>query len=163
MEVMHNTTIFMGRPIKSPVLIPVEHRATPACINEPFMVNGEICRVTCISFGTPHGAVFVDDAESADVAHLGPSLETHALFPRGASIVFFQVLDEAHIKARLWQRGQGEIAFTPEAACVALTVAVMLRKTIREADVSMGGNTFHVVWNDIEDTVYLTGAADVVQ
>jgi diaminopimelate epimerase len=126
------------------------------------MVNGETYRVTCVSFGTPHGAVVVDDVECVDIAHLGHSLGTHALFPRGASIVFIQVLDKAHIKARLWQHREGEIAFTPEAACVALTVAVMLQKIVSEADVSMGATISHVEWNRMENKVYVTGLSDLL-
>lgn len=163
MESMHNTTISMGKPIKSPELIPVMHRSTPTCINEPFMVNGEIFRVTCVSFGTPHGAVLVDDVEAIDVTQLGTSLGTHVLFPKGASIVFIQVLDKAHIKARLWHRGEGEIGFTPEAACVAMTAAKMLQKIMWESDVLMGGNNFHVVWNVKDDNVCITGLADLVK
>lgn len=163
MQIVDNTTISMGKPITAPVLIPVEHKSTPTCINDPFMVDGEVYKVTCVSFGTPHGAVLVDDVDSIDVGRLGYSLGTHALFPKGASIVFIQVLDRIHIKARLWQQGQGKAAFTPEAACVALVVSVMLQKVETAADVSMGDNTFHVEWNRMEDNVYLTGSIDLVK
>ena len=128
------------------------------------MVNGGPYRVTALSFGTPHGVVFVDDVDRVDVPSLGSSLGTHVLFPKGASIVFVQVLDNEHLNARLWQLGAGETAYSPEAACVAVAAAIMLQKVLQhEANVSMGGNTFSVKWDRGTDNVTLTGPADLVQ
>ena len=160
MNAANTATISLGKPITIPVLIPVEHKATPTCINNPFMVDGRCYKVTAMSFGSPHGAVLVDDVDSLDVTALGAKLGNHVLFPKGASIVFVQMLDRENLKARLWQRGQGEITFTPEAVCVAATTAMMLQKVLgNTASVSMGGNSFHVKW-DRGGEVCLTGATE---
>lgn len=155
MTLVKNNYISMGKPIKSPFLIPVKHNSTPNCINEPFMVDGKIYRVTCVSFGTPHGVVFTDDVKNIDIEHVGASLEMHPLFPEGTSIVFVQALNRKQIKTRLWQRGQGEIPFTSEAVCVAMTAAKMLQKIETEAEVLMGDNKFNVLWNGADENVYL--------
>jgi len=148
--------VMMGKPITAPCLIPVLHSATPACMAEPFMVDGTPYEVTALSFGTPHGAVLVDNVDSVDVTSLGRPLGTHALFPMGASIVFLQVLGGDQVKARLWQRDEGGIEFTREAACVAGTAAMMLQKVIKnQAQVSMGGICACVKW-DRETGVSLT-------
>jgi len=155
---MQSKTILFGRPIMAPVLIPVEHKATPKCIDAPFMVNGVCHRVTAMSFGSPHGAVFVDNVDIADVPTLGFSLGTHPLFPKGASIVFIQVLDKENIKVRLWQKGEGETAFAPEAACVAGTTTMMLQKTLKkEINVFMGGKSVRVEWDRGDGEVTLSG------
>ena len=152
------TTISLGKPITAPVLIPVKHRATPMCINHPFMINGECHRVTAISFGTPHGAVFVSDVDTIDVAAIGEALGSHALFPLGASIVFVQVTGRNSLKARLWQQGEGEINFTEEAICVAGTAAMMCQKILfSEVDIDMGGEIFRVEWNRGGGEVCVTG------
>lgn len=157
-------TITMGKPITAPVLIPVRHRSTPTCINQPFTVDGEIYRVTCVSFGTPHGAVLVDDVDSIDLERIGYSLATHSLFPEGASIVFVQVLDKSNIKARLWHREYGAYDFTAEAASVAFTAAVMLQKLpMREGNVHMGSSVYHAVWSSADEKVYLTVADNAAQ
>ena len=159
----NNATISLGKPVTAPALIPVEHKSTPACINSPFMVDGECCRVTALSFGAPHGVMFVDDVDLVDVVALGSALGTHALFPKGASIVFVQMLDMENLKARLWQRDKGEAAFTPEAACAAGVAAMMCQKILLgKAIVSMRGNSFHVKW-DRCGGVMLTGPADLLQ
>ena len=159
-----STTVSLGKPITVPVLVPVQHASTPTCINDPFMVNGECHRVTAMAFETPHGAVFVDDLDSVDVQKLGYDLGTHVLFPQGASIVFVQVLDKGSLKARLWQRGEGEISFTPEAACVAGTAAMMCQKVLyNTADVTMGDETFRMKWDRFGDGVSLTGPSYLLE
>ena len=153
----NDVTISLGKPVTVPVLIPVQHTSTPTCIAQPFMINGECHKVTALSFGTPHGAVFVDDLNGTDVPSLGHALGTHVLFPEGASIVFIQMQDKESLKARLWQRDEGELPFSPEAACVAGTAAMMCQKVLfNEANVTMGGNTFRMKWDRIGDGVTLS-------
>ncbi len=145
--VTNTATVSFPDPILAPVLIPVEHKATPVCIDDPFLVNGTAYKVTAMSFGSPHGAVFVDDVDSVDIVTLGAALGNHVLFPKGASIVFVQMLGSQTLKARLWQRGEGEMPSTPEAACVAGVAAMMLQKTLaREVRLCMGGEGFRVAW-----------------
>jgi len=163
MKSTRNATISLGKPITAPALVPVKHAATPACINHPFQVKGDYCGVTALSFGTPHGAVSVADVDNTDVLDLGLALGTHPLFPKGASIVFFQVLDSENLKARLWQRGKGEVPFTPEAACVAATVAMKLQKTFAcKVNVSMGGNVFCVQWDRGVGEVSISGSLSLL-
>lgn len=156
-------TLSLGKPITAPALIPVHHKATPACIGEPFIVHGKSYKVTCVSFGTPHGAVFVEDVDHIDLGYLGHFLGTHALFPKGASIVFVETADAGHIKARLWQRGVGEVLFTTEAACVAMAAASLLQKVMWEAEVFMGGHTVRIEWDPKDDNVYITGPEGLIR
>ena len=159
----NNITISLGEPITTPVLIPVVHKSTPTCINNPFMVSGECYKITAVSLGNPHGAVFVEDVDKVDVQALGYALGNHVLFPKGANIVFIQVLDKNNVKARLWQRDEGETVFTAEAVCVAGTVAIMCQKTLfSEINVSMGGNLFQMEWNRGKREVTLTGAENLL-
>ena len=156
MSEANSITISLGKPVTAPVLIPVEHKATPSCIDNPFMIDGKSYKVTAMSFGNPYGAVFVDDVDNIDARKLGESLGTHALFPEGAGIVFAQTLGGNNIKARLWHREGRE--FTPEAACVAGTAAIMLRKILSdEVNIFMKDNIFKMEWNRGAGDVTLTG------
>jgi len=155
-------TISLGKPVMAPCLVPVKHKSTPNCINDPFMVNGECWKVTAMSFGSPHGAVFVDDVDSVDVPGTGSALGTHSLFPEKASIVFIQVLDKENIRARLWHPEKGETDFTAEGACVAGVTAMMLHRVLTgEVNVHMGRNVYRVEWDRGADEVFLTGPADM--
>jgi len=142
------TIISYGDPIMAPSLIPVDHVASPACVSIPFLVDGKFYEVTAMSFGTPHGAIFVDDLDTTDVTALGPLLGKHSFFPIGASIVFIQVVDKWIIKARLWQLDEGEKPFTHEAVCVAGTAAMACQKVSgNDVTIFMGGEAFSVSWN----------------
>ncbi len=147
MKILNATTTHYQDPILEPVLIPVEHNATPLCINDTFMVDGKPYGVTAMRLDTPHGAVVVNDVEAVDVESLGAALGNHALFPEGASIVFIQVLDRQTLKARLWRLGKGE-AVTPESVCVAGVAAMMLQRTLgHRVRVFMGGGVSVVDWS----------------
>lgn len=153
----------MGKPIMVPCLIPVKHDSTPNCVNDPFMVNGKCFKVTAMSFGSPHGAVFVDDIDAVDVQGTGSALGTHSLFPKGANIVFIQILDNETVKARLWHLEKGETDFSAEAVCVSGVTAMMLHKVLTDrVNVYMGDNVFQVQWNRGTYEVYLTGPADLL-
>jgi len=155
---LDHVAISMGKPITAPMLIPVINEPAPTrCINKPFMVGSESYGVTAMSFGNPHGAVFVDDVESVDVPSLGKSLGTHRLFPKGASIVFVQKIQKGIFKARLWQYGEGEKSFTVESACVAGTAAMMTQNVlVDKANILMGDGNFLVVWDRGADNVHIT-------
>ena len=155
--------VSLGKPITAPALIPVMHSATPMCINEPFMVEGGCYKVTAISFGSPHGAVFVDDISGVDIAKIGSALSSHR-FPKGASIVFVQILDKDNLKARVWQNNTGEVDFTEEAAAVAGVAAMMLQKTLKsEINAHMGGTVTAVKWDRGSNEVMLSISAVLEQ
>jgi diaminopimelate epimerase len=157
-------TISLGKPITAPCLVPVIHAATPNCINEPFMLNGDIHKVTAISLGTPHGAVIVNDIEKVDVPALGKELGTHRLFPEGANIAFVQLIDGETVKARFWKRNEGEVDYTLESVGVAATVVMMLQRVklnLCKVIVLSGTVTFTVEWDRIGE-VMLTGSADLM-
>ena len=160
-----SVTISLGRPITSPTLIPVTNDSLPTrCINKPFMVGGKAHHLIAVSFGSPHGVVFVDDVERVDVQELGFSLGTHALFPKGASVVFAQKVDETNFAARLWELGEGEKSFTSQAACAAAIAAMMTQKTIHDkVSIMMGGESYRVAWDRGRDDVSITGALRLKQ
>ncbi len=149
-----NIKTSFGRPVTAPCLIPVHHASTPTCINDPFMVDGKEYRVTALSFGTPHGAVFVSDVDKVDVSSLGASLGTHVLFPKGADIVFIEIFDSDSIRVRLWQRDKGESSFSEEAVCVAATASMMLHKIhSHRVKVVMAGISCLVNWDRMGEVI----------
>ncbi len=163
MKAINTSTLTFSDPVTAPVLIPVEHKSTPSCINEPFMVDGKVYGVTALSFGSPHGAVFVENADAVDVAALGLKLGSHVLFPEGASIVFIEVTGRESVKARLWQRGEGEIMYTNEAAAVAGTAAMMLQKVLSsKVSVHMGYYVTRAEWERSGRGVSLTGLEELL-
>ena len=66
-----NNTISLGKPITAPCLIPVEHKATPNCFNQPFMINGECYKVTANILGISTWRCICRRRDSIDVHMLG--------------------------------------------------------------------------------------------
>jgi len=161
MQAIQNTisesqAVIFSKPVIAPFLIPVTHDSTPNCINSPFMVDGKCYGVTALSFGSPYGVVVVDNLDDTDVSALGAALGTHRLFPKGANIVFMQMLGRENLKAQAWPMA-GEKVMPFEAACAAGTAAMMLRKVLSgTVTVRMGENSFQVAWDKGEGDVRLT-------
>jgi len=68
--------------------------------------NGTVSCVS-VSVGNPHAVIFVDDAEAARVAEIGPLVETHPRFPGGVNVEFVQILSDRSLRMRVWERGSG--------------------------------------------------------
>ena len=58
--VVSRVTVDMGAPVLDPARIPVRAEG-PRVVDAPLEVAGRTWRVTCVSMGNPHCAVFVDD------------------------------------------------------------------------------------------------------
>lgn len=61
----------------------------------------------CLSMSSPHAVTF-GPAPSDGLFHAaGPVPETHPAFPQRVNIDWNEVLDEHHLRMRVWERGSG--------------------------------------------------------
>ena len=58
-----------------------------------------------VSVGNPHAVVFGDPA---DIARIGPRLESHPRFPERTNVQVARVDGPGEVTARVWERGVGE-------------------------------------------------------
>ncbi len=100
----------------------------------------------CVSMGNPHAVFFVEDAEKAEVARLGPLIEVHPLFPEGVNVEFVSVRDGTHLRMRVWERGTGVTQACGTGACAALVAAVRRGLARRRAEVMLDGGALMVEW-----------------
>ncbi|GAB7388929.1 diaminopimelate epimerase [Bacillaceae bacterium] len=156
-------TIDMGEPSLARKSIPMagENGEKPV-IDQPLVVAGETYRITAVSMGNPHCVIFVDDADSADVARIGPKLEKHPLFPEGTNVEFIQVLNEQEMIFRVWERGSGITLACGTGACAAVVAAVLNGKTKRNVTVHLLGGDLQIEWKEGNNRVYMTGPAEEV-
>ena len=99
---VRDVTVDMGKGLPLEVVLPDGSRGQ--WILEAVFACGKRFRGTAVDVGNPHLVLFVPDAESAPVAEAGPLFEKDVMFPHRANIEFAQVLDERHIRMRVWQR-----------------------------------------------------------
>lgn len=151
----------MGAPGLSPESIPVL-TATPQDLS--IEVPGFSGSGVCVSMGSPHIVFFIDsDPSELDIAHIGPAIESHSLFPERVNVEFVQMQPDGSLKMRVWERGSGETMACGTGAC-ATAVAAMLkgRTPQRTAMVHLRGGDLIIEWNPDNNCVYMTGPAALV-
>lgn len=158
----------MGAPILDADRIPVTHAKTrpfegeQAVIDEPIEVQGKTYRMTCVSMGNPHAVVFVEETDSLPLAAIGPHFEHHAWFPKRTNTEFVQVLNEEHVKMRVWERGIGETMACGTGCCATAVACILNHKTGNKVQVDVLGGRILVEWDREKNTVYMTGPAEEV-
>ena len=92
----------------SPLTLDDGSRISCAVVDAPLEIGEEVKRVTCVSMGNPHAVLFVDNTEDLPLTEIGPLYENHRRFPNRINTEFVQVIDEGHVRMRVWERGSGE-------------------------------------------------------
>ena len=88
--------------------LPAVNMGPGPLVDQPLEAAGNTWRVTCISVGNPHCVTVVPDVDSLKLEQIGPAFERHPNFPQRINTEFVQVVDAAHLKMRVWERGSGE-------------------------------------------------------
>ena len=152
----------MGRPELEPSKVPVIAEGDRA-VDAPIMVEGKEYRMTCISMGNPHAVVFVDcDVRELPLEEIGPKFENHERFPKRVNTEFVRVLDRHTAEMRVWERGSGETLACGTGACAVAAACALNGHTEDEVTVKLLGGDLHIRWDRENDTVYMTGPAEVV-
>lgn len=151
----------MGEPELRGLHIPSVVDACPV-LNHPVEANGHAYFLTLVSMGNPHAVAFVPDADHAPVTEDGPVLERYPDFPNKTNVEFVQVVDEGHLRMRVWERGTGVTLACGTGACASAVAAMLSGLCGREVDVELLGGTLHIAWNPADNHVYMTGPATFV-
>ncbi len=115
----------------------------------------------CVSMGNPHVVFFVADAEAIDIAAVGPTVEHHWLFPERVNVGFASVIDETHLRLRVWERGTGLTKACGTGACAAVVAAHRKGLVGREVTVVLDGGGLHIAWREADGHVLMTGPVAV--
>lgn len=109
-----------------------------------------------VNMGNPHAVFFVKDADAVDLEKLGPTIETDPLFPEKTNVEVAQVLDDASIRLRVWERGVGITQACGSGACAALVAASRKGLVDRQAVIHLDGGDLEISWRD-DNHVLMTG------
>ena len=153
----------MGAPILKASKIPViPPEGKDRVVGELLTVDGREGEVTCVSMGNPHCVVFVDEVGDLDLEEIGPGFEHHPAFPDRVNTEFVQVISRTEIAMRVWERGSGETLACGTGACASVVACLLNGLTERVVTVHLLGGDLVVEYDQVEDTVYLTGPAETV-
>lgn len=115
----------MGKPKFEPNEIPFAPQAITKVGNSYRLnVDGEPVQLYLANMGNPHAVILVDDVLTADVACLGRLIERHEAFPERVNVGFVQIVNQRHVRLRVYERGVGETQACGTGACAAVAVGV---------------------------------------
>jgi len=127
-------------------------------LNVPFPLMGAI-DACCVNVGNPHSVFFVPNVTDIPLSEIGPKLENDGLFPDRCNIEMAEILDRAHIRMRVWERGTGITQACGSGACATLVAAVRRGLTDRKATIHLDGGDLMVEWRETDGHVILSGPA----
>ncbi|MGL4851417.1 MAG: diaminopimelate epimerase [Phocaeicola sp.] len=158
--IVEEVTVDMGEPIlKNPKQIATE---SGEMLAKSLQVEGVEYTGTFVSMGNPHLVIFVDDIKSVNLPEIGPKIENHPLFPERVNVEFVQVLPDASLRMRVWERGSGITMACGTGACATAVAAALNQKAGRETVIRMDGGDLTIDWSETDNHVYMTGPATKV-
>ena len=120
-------------------------------------VNGQAVELSTVNMGNPHAVLLVDNVETADVATLGPALESHARFPERVNVGFLQVVDRHHARLRVFERGTGETLACGTGACAAVVAGIRRGLLDSPVKVALSGGELNIHWAGVGEPVIMIG------
>lgn len=122
-----------------------------------------IVLVAVVSMGNPHAVQLVDNVDTAPVQETGPLIESHPRFPQRVNAGYLQIVDRAHVRLRVFERGVGETLACGTGACAAVAAGIRLGLLDPEVQVDTRGGRLTIAWSGQEaDSVFMTGPATTV-
>jgi diaminopimelate epimerase len=162
-------SVDMGAPVFEPERVPFDAtglRPVAGTLLWPLDVSGRELQIAVLSMGNPHAVRTVADVDSAPVTSEGPLIEHHRRFPRRVNAGYMQVLDRAHIRLRVWERGAGETLACGTGACAAVVAGIRQRLLDEAVQVATRGGNLTIHWagaeNNLNCAVWMTGPAVAV-
>ena len=141
---------------------PLDLRKNPAAARMDSPSNA-IVNVAVLSMGNPHAVQLVGDVDAAQVAVVGPLIESHPAFPNRVNAGFMQIVDRGHVRLRVYERGAGETLACGTGACAAAVAGIRLGLLDARVDVQARGGQLTIEWaGGMRDPVFMTGPAVTV-
>ena len=152
-------TIDMGAPRLDWREIPMAQAVDTAsfALDVPGFRERALENAAAVSVGNPHCVLFVDEAEKAPVATLGPAIERHPWFPSRTNVEFVERRSPRELRMRVWERGAGITLACGTGACAAAVAASVRGLTERKVTVVLDGGELEIEWRESDDHVLMTG------
>jgi diaminopimelate epimerase len=119
-----------------------------------------------VNVGNPHFVIFTDaedfSAHGLAWQELGAKISTSPLFKFGTNVEFVQVVSNAEIAFRIYERGCGPTTSSGTGTCASSAAAMTLRGTARELTAMAEGGMQQTVWPTTEAEMMLTGPAEII-
>ena len=147
-------TVNMGKPDFVPANIPLKANKQ----ENTYILRLDDKTLFCgaVSMGNPHCVIEVEDVDTADV------VESHERFPERVNVGFMQIINESHIRLRVFERGSGETLACGSGACAAVAIGQIQGKLSKDVRVDLPGGTLRIRWPGPDSVLKMTGPAEHV-
>lgn len=145
----------MGYPKFLPQEIPFVAEE-PENLYDIDLAGGEKLTIDVVNMGNPHAVTIVPDVLTADVAKIGPQVESHVRFPARVNAGFMQIIDEKHARLRVYERGVGETLACGTGACAAAVSGMRRGLLASKVEIELAGGKLQIEWKE-GDVVWMTG------
>ncbi|MBT8447165.1 MAG: diaminopimelate epimerase [Gammaproteobacteria bacterium] len=152
--------VSMGEPDFAPASIPLDV-ADQADYYEAALPAATV-RFAAVSTGNPHAVIEVADTGAAAVGDIGPALQALPLFPRQANVGFVEVVNDQHLRLRVYERGAGETLACGTGACAAAVVMIRDGRARSPVTVQLPGGELEIAWDGPGSEIFMTGPGQFV-
>ncbi len=150
----------MGYPKFLPQEIPFIAEE-PDALYDIALADIQSLTIDVVNMGNPHAVTIVTDVLTADVAHIGPQVESHERFPQRVNAGFMQIVDEKHARLRVFERGVGETMACGTGACAAAVSGMRRGLLANNVEIELAGGKLQIEWKE-GDVVWMTGPTATV-
>ena len=161
-------TVDMGQPDFEPGVLPFVPSEDDSVADNRYTLTieqsnrTETVEFSAVSMGNPHITLKVEDIDRFPVIETGTILESHPAFPNRVNVGFMQVLDRAHIRLRVFERGSGETLACGTGACAAVANGISRGWLDEQVEVMLPAGSLHIHWQNKEHNLMMTGLASFV-
>lgn len=146
-ERMVSARVDMGEPSVALEDIPAIAPGHSMIMDYPIEINGETIKINCASMGNPHAIAFIETpVEDYPLDKIGPLIEHHKMFPDRTNFEIVNLINQNHVKARVWERGSGLTEACGTGACAIVAITRLRRLTQGNVTVSLPGGDLEIEW-----------------
>jgi diaminopimelate epimerase len=149
--------VAMGTPSFGATEIPVLSSAVGdrvPILDHPLEVAGRIVRVTCLAIGNPHAVALLDEpVDGFPLDELGDAVVHHPIFPNRINFEIVNVIDRATLRARVFERGEGETLASGTGSTASMIAAHLHGRVDDDVCVRLRGGELNVHWDGAGEAV----------
>ena len=118
--------------------------------------NKEYFGGTALNVGNPHIVFFVNNIEDFNLEKIGPEIENDKLFPEKCNVTLAKIINENHIKVKVWERGAGLTKACGTAACATAFAAKINGKIKNKTEIEFELGKLSIFIDD-NGNIFMTG------
>ena len=111
---------------------------------------------TAVNVGNPHVVFFVNNIEDFNLEKIGPEIENDKLFPEKCNVTLAKIINENHIKVKVWERGAGLTKACGTAACATAYAAKINGKIKNKTEIEFELGKLSIFIDD-NGNIFMTG------